>query len=139
MLNSVLHVPNLDCNLLLVSKLSQELNYVAKFSSDLCEFQVLDLGKTIGSARMCSGLYFLKIDEPPRKKTHNAVCVESKSHPNKSLVSVEDSNKEGAIMLWHYRLGHPNFLYLQKPFPSLFINKNPKLFQCEVSIFKACS
>ena len=34
-------------------------------------------------------------------------------------------------MLWHYRLGHPNFLYLEKLFPHLF-NKNSKVFQCEV-------
>ena len=33
-------------------------------------------------------------------------------------------------MLCHYRLGYPNFVHLQKLFPSLFINKNPKLFQC---------
>ena len=35
-------------------------------------------------------------------------------------------------MLWHYRLGHSNSLYLQTLFPSLFKNKNPKNFQCEV-------
>lgn len=29
-------------------------------------------------------------------------------------------------MLWHYRLGHPNFLHLQKLVPSLFSNKSPK-------------
>ena len=38
-------------------------------------------------------------------------------------------------MLCHYHLGHPNFVYLQKLFPSLFINKNPKFFQCEVCRF----
>lgn len=38
-------------------------------------------------------------------------------------------------MLWHYRLGHPNFLYLSKMFPSLFINKNPNSFCCEICQF----
>ena len=38
-------------------------------------------------------------------------------------------------MLWHYRLGHPNFVYLQKLVPSLFRNKNPKEFQCEICQF----
>lgn len=38
-------------------------------------------------------------------------------------------------MLNHYRLGHPNFLYLEKLFPSLFINKNSKLFQSGVCQF----
>ena len=35
-------------------------------------------------------------------------------------------------MMWHYRLGHPNFPYLERLFPSLFINKKAKLFQCDV-------
>ena len=34
-------------------------------------------------------------------------------------------------MLWHYRLRHPNFLYLKNLFPHLF-NKNSKHLQCEV-------
>ncbi|MCR2847981.1 DDE-type integrase/transposase/recombinase, partial [Weizmannia coagulans] len=42
------------------------------------------------------------------------------------------SNKENEIMLSHFWLGHPNFVYLQKLFPSLFINKKPSSFQCEV-------
>lgn len=36
------------------------------------------------------------------------------------------------IMLWHRRLGHPSFSYLQKLFPGLFKNKKPVQFQCEV-------
>lgn len=35
-------------------------------------------------------------------------------------------------MLGHYRLGHPNFVYLKKLFPSLFKNKDPVSFQYEV-------
>ena len=38
-------------------------------------------------------------------------------------------------MLWHYRLGHPNFHYLRHLFLKLFINKNPSLFQCEICEF----
>ena len=37
-------------------------------------------------------------------------------------------------MLWHYRLGHPNFVYLRKLFPSL-INKNSENLQCGVCQF----
>lgn len=55
-LNLVLLVLNLDCNLLSVSKLTRELNCVANFLPNLCEFQVSDLAKMIGSARMCSEL-----------------------------------------------------------------------------------
>lgn len=38
-------------------------------------------------------------------------------------------------MFWNYRLGHPSFMYLKKLFPSLFKNKDPKFFQCEVCQF----
>ena len=37
-LNYVLLVPNLDSNLLSISKLTQELNYVTKFFPNSCEF-----------------------------------------------------------------------------------------------------
>ena len=59
-LNSVLLVPNLDCNLLSISKHTQELNCVTKFFPNLCEFQDLNSGKTIGNAKICSGLHILK-------------------------------------------------------------------------------
>lgn len=55
-LDCVLLVPNLDCNLLSVSKLIQEKNCVAKFYSNNCVFQDLDSGKPIGNARVYSGL-----------------------------------------------------------------------------------
>ena len=35
-------------------------------------------------------------------------------------------------MVWHFRLGHPNFAYLEKLFLVFFKNENPNLFQCEV-------
>lgn len=34
-------------------------------------------------------------------------------------------------MLWHYRLGNPNFLYLKKLVPTLFNNTNIEVVQCE--------
>ncbi|RVX22922.1 DNA-directed RNA polymerase III subunit 1 [Vitis vinifera] len=56
-LDSVLHVPNLDCNLLSISKLAHDLQCVTKFYPNLCVFQDLKSGKMIGSAELCSGLY----------------------------------------------------------------------------------
>ena len=35
-------------------------------------------------------------------------------------------------MLWHCHLGHPNFFYLKRLFPSLFINKNTYFFQYDI-------
>ena len=116
-LKDVLYVPKLDCNLLSISKLTKDLNCVTKFHPYLCEFQALDSGKRIGNAKECAGLYLLQVDDSKRKPEKSACVVVSP--------------KEEAVMLWHYRLGHPNFLYLKKMFPSIF-NKSPNFFHCEI-------
>ncbi|RVX04977.1 Retrovirus-related Pol polyprotein from transposon TNT 1-94 [Vitis vinifera] len=67
-LNSVLLVPNLDCNLLSISKLTKEKRCITNFSSAHCEFQDLDSGKTIGNAEECSGLYILKERHDPQEQ-----------------------------------------------------------------------
>ncbi|KAL5783022.1 hypothetical protein ACOSP7_008051 [Xanthoceras sorbifolium] len=59
-LNSVLLVPNLDCNLLSISKFTKEQNSVAKFLPNCCVFQDSVSGMTIGSAKVCLGLYILE-------------------------------------------------------------------------------
>ncbi|KAK3008643.1 hypothetical protein RJ639_013452 [Escallonia herrerae] len=59
-LHSVLHVPNLACNLISMSKMTHDLNCNAKFSASLCEIQELKSGKTIGSARVSDGLYYFE-------------------------------------------------------------------------------
>ncbi|RVW40843.1 Retrovirus-related Pol polyprotein from transposon RE1 [Vitis vinifera] len=49
-LHSLLYVPKLDCNLLSISRLTQDLNCVTKFLPHVCEFQALNSGKRIGNA-----------------------------------------------------------------------------------------
>ncbi|WJZ83952.1 hypothetical protein VitviT2T_003590 [Vitis vinifera] len=122
-LNSVLLVPNLDCNLLSISKLTKEKRCITNFSSTHCEFQDLDSGKTIGNAEECSGLYILKERHDPQEQPQMTVGSNS--------FSISCQNNDSAIRLWHYRLGHPNVMYLKHLFPSLF-NKNPKSFECEI-------
>ena len=122
-LNSVLLVPNLDCNLLSISKLTKEKRCITNFSSTHCEFQDLDSGKTIGNAEECSGLYILKEHHDPQEQPQMVIGGNS--------FSVSCQNNDSAIRLWHYRLGHPNVMYLKHLFPSLF-NKNPKSFECEI-------
>lgn len=51
-LQSVLHVPNLACNILYVSKLCKDSNFRVTFFEFHYLFQHQDLGKKIGSARM---------------------------------------------------------------------------------------
>jgi hypothetical protein len=128
-LKSVLYVPNLDCNLLSISKLTRDLKCMAKFFPNFCVFQDLASGKRIGSARMYSGLYLLKNNLPFKCKAQNAVLFNPKGQ------SVFNTHKDSNVMLWHYRLGHPNFVYLEKLLPSLFINKSSKTFSCEICQF----
>jgi IS30 family transposase len=118
-LDSVLYVPKLDCTLLSISKITRDLKCVTKFFPNLCEFQTLESGKTIGNAEECAGLYLLRVEKSEEKLKNNchvAAAVSSDNNP---------------VMMWHYRLGHPNFIYLEKMFPSLF-NKNKEHFQCEI-------
>ena len=95
-LNLVLHVPNLSCNLLSISQLTKKSNCPAKFLPSHCIFQDLSSGKTISSAKEREGLYYF--DEiyllgqcPP------TVC-NSASYP-----------KDNELLLWHKRMGHPSF------------------------------
>ena len=48
-LNSMLHVPQLACNLLSINKLTKDLNCVAKFFPTHCEFHDLCTRKKIGN------------------------------------------------------------------------------------------
>ena len=121
-LHSVLFVPNLDCNLLSISKITKDNRCISKFSSSRCIFQDLDSGKTIGNAEECSGLYLLKEHHNSREQLVPTVG---------NSFSASCQNNDSAILLWHYRLGHPNATYLKHLFPSLF-NKIPKPFECEI-------
>ena len=123
-LKSMLLVPTLTCNLISVSKLTRDFKCVANFSHTCCSFQDLALGRMIGNAEECVRLYLLQKVDNPEKQTQ---IVRDVSFPIFSM-----SNNESAIMLWHYRLGHPNFLYLKKLFPNLFNKTIAKLLQCEV-------
>ena len=127
-LHFVLLVPNLDCNLLSISKLTKYLKCVTKFFPNHYEFQIMDSGMMIGNAKMHEGLYLLRANEYPNPNHSQANNSQAHSvQPSISVLSIRSDNKNDVILLWHYRLGHPNFVYLEKMFPSL-LNKNSKSF-----------
>ena len=58
-LKSILHMPNLKCNLLSMSKLNKDMDCMVAFFPSHCEFQELSSGKTIGSAEENNSLYYI--------------------------------------------------------------------------------
>ena len=80
----------------------------------------------IGNAKVYKGLYLLQANEypNPNHSQGNNSQAYSIQHSN-YVLSIRSDNRNDVILLWHYRLGHPNFVYLEKMFPSL-LNKNSK-------------
>lgn len=70
---------------------------------------------TIGNAKEYEGLYCLKNKGPMKGQAQVSQC---------EFISSE-------IILWHYRLSHPNILYLKTLYLSLFKNKDLSLLHCE--------
>ena len=128
MLKSVILVPNLDCNLLSINKLTSDLDCIAKFSKNVCEFQKRTSRKMIGSAEAGLGLYLLT------KTNSRGNLVQSNTYSTIPSVCFSNSSTtyDSTIMLWHYRLGHPNFVYLRKLFPSLFKSQDPHKLHREI-------
>ncbi|XP_075475765.1 uncharacterized protein LOC142511512 [Primulina tabacum] len=124
-LHNVLFVPALHCNLLSVSAFNKNLHCSTIFSTDSCVFQDLESGRTIGNAKCCAGLYLFTMKPP----------VESSSNAPDHHTSAVQSIRNNEFLLWHYRLGHPNFLYLKKLFPSLVNNKTSHSPYCDVCQF----
>ena len=83
----------------------------------------------IGYVELCIGLYILKVDQSPIGHDLRTWC---------QTVSYE-SNKDSAIMLWHFLLGYPNFRYLKRLFPSLFANKDLRSFHCDICQLSKCT
>ncbi|KAK8276851.1 hypothetical protein V6Z12_D10G226600 [Gossypium hirsutum] len=112
-LDKVLHVPNLSCNLLSISKLTKDEKVLAEFSAIGCVIQEQKSGRMIGTAKVDDGLYVWNKDS-----TQGGLAL--------------STSKEDTIMLWHRRLRHPNFLYLKKHLPLLFRNKSINSLKCEI-------
>ena len=100
-LHNVLHVPNLSCNLLSISKLTLDLNCCANFFQNHCEFQDLTSRKMIGSARQSGGLYFFE-EVPSLRRQPPRTCFNS----------ISAINNDNEVLLCHFRLGLPSFQYL---------------------------
>ncbi|CAL9016784.1 unnamed protein product [Prunus brigantina] len=81
----------------------------------------LQTKEQIGHGKESGGLYYLD-SKPPDPQI-------------KSGYQVSTEKAEAEIWLWHKRLGHPSFQYLQILFPSLFAKVHVSDFHCETCIF----
>ncbi|KAK8941144.1 hypothetical protein KSP39_PZI010519 [Platanthera zijinensis] len=110
-LTSVLHVPSFLRSLRSISNLTKSLNCSVNFFSDSYIFQELGTKRILGSGRNRGGLYYLDA-------TLSSLALSS------SAVTTADARR------WHFCLGHPSPVYLQKFFPTLsqFVSS----FKCDV-------
>ncbi|KAL0560269.1 hypothetical protein IC582_000669 [Cucumis melo] len=81
-----------------------------------------NLGRTIGTARHSKGLYILNDD------------TSGSSISTTRLLSSYFSTSKHDFMLWHFRLGHPNFTYMKYLFPHLFPKIDVSSLSCDVCI-----
>ena len=92
--HSALFVPNLDCSLLSISKLTKDLKCVTNFFPNHCEFQVMDLGMMIGNAKVHEGLYLLQANEYPNPSHSQANVSQAHSiQSSNSVLSIRSDNK----------------------------------------------
>ncbi|KAI5321563.1 hypothetical protein L3X38_030634 [Prunus dulcis] len=109
-LDSVLIVSSLCHNLLSVAQITTALNCTVTFWPTYCVFQDILSSKKIGCATRRGKLYYLDLASDSEASLSQAYKIGG--------TSVEKQTSE--VWLWHRRLGHASFGYLQKLFPSLF-------------------
>ncbi|CAL1375187.1 unnamed protein product [Linum trigynum] len=93
-LRRVLYVPDFQCNLLSVSRLTADHSVAVVFMSNFCVIQDLHSKRMIGTGRHVDGLYYLRVFDGEHPVAFNA------------RKAVRDTS------LWHMRLGHPSLAKL---------------------------
>ncbi|GLT39324.1 hypothetical protein SLA2020_135220 [Shorea laevis] len=111
-LENVLCVPQFTCNLLSVSKITEQLNCAVIFFPDFCVFQDLTSRKLIGMGKLYNGIYYCDFG-------------------HKAAASQRKQEDEASLELWHRRLGHVSIDRLSKiPFLSFNTGKSMKI--CDI-------
>ncbi|CAH9126867.1 unnamed protein product, partial [Cuscuta epithymum] len=88
-LNNVLYVPELNCNLISVSQMSDQLDCFVQFTCNLCVIQDRLSRRLIGTGERRNGLYYLREESSAQ------------------ILAIRES-KNLFVNLWHQRLGHPS-------------------------------
>lgn len=104
-LSNVLYIPVFSCNLLSVSKLTQDSQCTVIFYSHNCVFQALTQQKVLATGEHHDGLYYLTQSE-----VSPSILP---SLPSSATVNTASVSTLSASKLWHLRLGHPSNVVLQ--------------------------
>ncbi|KAA0062501.1 Beta-galactosidase [Cucumis melo var. makuwa] len=107
---------------ILASGITHELHCKAIFLPESVYFQDMSSGRTIDTAQYSRGLYILDDD------------TSCSSLSRVSLLSSYFGTFEQDCMLWHFRLDHPNFTYMQYLFPHHFSKLDVSSLSCDVCI-----
>ena len=99
----VLHVPELNGNLLSVPELTFG-GLSTLFRSDLCVISNKN-GKTVGRAKKSSGLYILDVKVHMDERAY-ITTIEKSSTPNESQQPRHSTMAHADMDTWHRRLGH---------------------------------
>lgn len=87
-LKNVLYVPTLQCNLISVTQLIDDMHCCVQFASNMCVIQDRHTRKLIGTGERRDGLYYFR-----QPSTVKAISMDGSS---------------SLLELWHQRLGHPS-------------------------------
>ena len=118
-LSSVLLAPNLYNNILVISKITENLNCYVTFHSTQCVFQDGLTKTTIGVGKERGGLYYLEGTRELQPKSNHILQI-TRETPDKEK-----------ILLWKCRLVYPYFPYLENLFPHLFKTISVSSLWCE--------
>lgn len=94
----------------------------AQFQPSHYVFRELVMGRTIDNAMERDGLYFFEEGSDSNKVGQRTSCLK--------IVSFPINNSE--VYLLQFRLGYPNFSYLKRLYPALFIRKESSSFYCDI-------
>lgn len=109
--------------LLYVAQITVALHCLVIFWPSFCVFKDIQARKTIGYGIRKGKLYYLELISNSSRMLTQALAVEENQG---------DKSKALEIWLWHHRLGHASFSYLQRLFPSLFVKHDISNFKCGV-------
>ena len=115
-LNKILHVPSVTKNLLSIAQLTSDNNALVEFNSRFVFVKDKATGKILLQGKLRDGLYKVSLPETKHanpNSSHLASFFAALSHVQLSKTCFP---KLSSIHLWHFRLGHPSSLILNKVF-----------------------